>query len=93
MALTKEQINGLNRINSSAQRVGLGDILARIEKSVLETQEESAIDLLRKEIDEIQGSIDKLLGLITKNSKAIDSVNNKLSKPKPKSKQKVSETP
>ena len=32
MALTKEQIIGLNRINAAAQKAGLGDILAKIEK-------------------------------------------------------------
>ena len=54
MTLTKQEINGLNRINSSAQKIGLGDILARIEKGVLETQAGSDTDLLQEELDEIR---------------------------------------
>jgi len=52
--LTNEETNDLNRINSGTQRVGLGDILARIEKSIEENRKD----------------IKKLRSLITKNKKA-----------------------
>ena len=75
MTLTKEQIHGLNRINAAAQKAGLGDILAKIEKVAIAGDEGPELDLIREELD---GMLEMIVGLeekINTNTKTIEAIN------------------
>ena len=57
MTLTKEKIQFLNRINSGAQKVGLGNLLAEIEAKAVSGGDPDALDLFREELDGILETI------------------------------------
>ena len=64
MALTKAQIHGLNRINAAAQKAGLGNLLAKIEKIAIEAEEGPELDSIRKELDLIREELGEMLEMI-----------------------------
>ena len=75
MALTKEQIEQLNRINSGAQRARLGNVLAKIEKIATAGNKGKELDLIKEELrekfeeeldlirEELNGMLEMIVGL------------------------------
>ena len=77
MTITQEQIDFLNKINSGAQKVRLGDLMAEIESKSGGGDTKEALNAFREELDEIleliNGLEDKInaLGTEDKYSKSI----------------------
>ena len=96
MTLTKQQIHDLNRINVSAQKAGLGDVLARIEKIAVAGNEGLELDLIREELglvrEELGGILGMMAGLekkVNTNIETIITINGSLSKITPQLKKLI----
>ena len=85
MTITKEQIEFLNRINSGAQKAGLGDLMAEIESKSGGGDTKEVLNAFREELDEILELISGLenkinaLGTEDKYSKSISAVESSVS--------------
>lgn len=60
MALSKEQIHVLNRINSGAQKACLGNLLAEIEAKATSGGNEKDLDTIKEELN---GILETIIGL------------------------------